>query len=147
MKAGPQPVIGVADKMDKPGSYILELPVPRTRTTATIHVEMVDSHGMVFVDEFPLSFHMHFHKVGRATRAVYGGVIARGHCLVGGCTIVSANSWDFRLSRFGSNLGCQGKQPVFCGVLRRSEKLSNLDPVCRGLPRNSWDQTWGLYNP
>ena len=64
MKAGAQPVIGVSDKMDKPGSYILELRAPRTRTTATIHVEMQDRHGLVFVDEFPLSFHMHFHKVG-----------------------------------------------------------------------------------
>lgn len=63
MGQGPTPVIGVADKMDKPGSYVLEVPCPRTRTTATLHVEMQDAHGMVFVDEFPLSFHMHFHKL------------------------------------------------------------------------------------
>lgn len=42
MGAGDSPVIGVSDALAGPGTYVLEVPCPRTRTTATIHVELVD---------------------------------------------------------------------------------------------------------
>ena len=41
----------------------MQVPCPRTRSTATIHIEMTDERGMVFVDDFALSFHMHFHRL------------------------------------------------------------------------------------
>lgn len=63
MNAGSQPVIGVADTFTKPGSYIMEIPCPRTRSTATVRVEMTDVHQLHFSDEFSLSFHMHFAKL------------------------------------------------------------------------------------
>lgn len=63
MNSGPTPIIGVVDTFSAPGTYLMELPCPRTRTTATVHIEMVDSHGMVLSDEFALSFHLHFHKL------------------------------------------------------------------------------------
>ena len=40
-----------------------QVPCPRTRSTATIHLEMVDAAGLVFTDDFALSFHMHFHRL------------------------------------------------------------------------------------
>uniref|UniRef100_A0A7S0RKX6 DEX1 C-terminal domain-containing protein n=1 Tax=Chlamydomonas leiostraca TaxID=1034604 RepID=A0A7S0RKX6_9CHLO len=63
MNAGHSPVIGVADTVKAPGTYTLELPCPRTRSTATIRVEMSDGHGLTLFDEFSLSFHLHFHKL------------------------------------------------------------------------------------
>ena len=41
----------------------VQVPCPRTRSTATVHLEMVDSNGMVFTDSFALSFHFHFHRL------------------------------------------------------------------------------------
>lgn len=63
MNSGPQPVIGVADTLPKPGKYLLELPCPRTRTTASVHIDLYDAHGLHYEDEFVLSFHVHFHKL------------------------------------------------------------------------------------
>ncbi|KAK9817910.1 hypothetical protein WJX72_004192 [[Myrmecia] bisecta] len=63
MKAGDAPVIGMTDTYSKPGIYTLEIPCPKTRSTATIHIEMHDEHKMSFEDEFSLSFHMHFHRL------------------------------------------------------------------------------------
>jgi len=63
MNAGPQPVIGVADTFAKPGEYMVELPCPRTRTTAAVHIDVADEHGLHYQDEFVLSFHMHYHKL------------------------------------------------------------------------------------
>ncbi|GAX73269.1 hypothetical protein CEUSTIGMA_g723.t1 [Chlamydomonas eustigma] len=63
MNAGPQPVIGVVDTFAKPGTYTIELPCPLTRSTASVHIELIDAHGLVFTDEFSLSFHLHFHKL------------------------------------------------------------------------------------
>ncbi|KAF5841733.1 hypothetical protein DUNSADRAFT_11513 [Dunaliella salina] len=63
MNAGDQPVIGVADTVQKPGTYTLQVPCPRSRSTATLRVEMTDSHGLLLFDEFSLSFHLHFHKL------------------------------------------------------------------------------------
>ncbi len=40
-----------------------QIPCPRTRSTATIHLELTDSTGLTLSDEFTLSFHMHFHKL------------------------------------------------------------------------------------
>ncbi len=60
---GPQPVIGVADVLDVPGKALLELPCPRTRTTAAVRLDVVTKHGLHYEDEFSLSFHMHFHKL------------------------------------------------------------------------------------
>lgn len=42
MNAGEQPVIGLTDTYTQPGVYTLEIPCPRTRSTATIHIEMTD---------------------------------------------------------------------------------------------------------
>ncbi|MEW5304838.1 MAG: hypothetical protein WDW36_007421 [Sanguina aurantia] len=63
MASGHSPVIGVADTVSSPGTYTLELPVPKTRSTATIRLEMSDKHGLLMSDEFSLSFHLHFHKL------------------------------------------------------------------------------------
>jgi hypothetical protein len=41
----------------------LQVPCPRSRSTATLRIEMADSHGMLLYDEFSLSFHLHFHKL------------------------------------------------------------------------------------
>ena len=57
------PVIGVMDTFTAPGTYTLEVPCPRTRSTATIRLEMTDAHGIMLTDSFSLSFHMHFHKL------------------------------------------------------------------------------------
>ncbi len=40
-----------------------QLACPRTRSTATIHIEMADAHGLTLSDEFSLSFHLHFHRL------------------------------------------------------------------------------------
>lgn len=63
MGAGPQPVIGVADTLRGPGTFLMELPCPHTRTAATVSVHLADRHQLVSVDEFALSFHLHFHKL------------------------------------------------------------------------------------
>ncbi len=53
MNSGPQPVIGVADTFNRPGTYALELPCPRTRSTATVHIELVGwGKGVVALDSF-----------------------------------------------------------------------------------------------
>eukprot|EP00882_Tetradesmus_deserticola_P011585 GHRQ01012257.1.p2 GENE.GHRQ01012257.1~~GHRQ01012257.1.p2 ORF type:complete len:312 (+),score=119.86 GHRQ01012257.1:2070-3005(+) len=63
MNAGPQPVIGVSDVLEKPGKAVIEIPCPRTRTTAAVHLDVITKYGLHFEDEFVLSFHMHFHKL------------------------------------------------------------------------------------
>ncbi|KIY93696.1 hypothetical protein MNEG_14267 [Monoraphidium neglectum] len=63
MNAGDAPIIGVADAFAAPGVHILELPCPKSRTTATVRVDLVDANGLHFQDEFALSFHVHFHKL------------------------------------------------------------------------------------
>lgn len=42
---------------------MVEIPCPRTRTTATVRVDLVDSNLVHYHDEFVLSFHVHFHKL------------------------------------------------------------------------------------
>ena len=63
MGAGDQPIIGMSQIVNKTGTYTLDVPCPRTRTSATIHVEMKDETGAIFVDEFALSFHIHFYRL------------------------------------------------------------------------------------
>eukprot|EP00878_Enallax_costatus_P038019 GHUV01043146.1.p1 GENE.GHUV01043146.1~~GHUV01043146.1.p1 ORF type:complete len:142 (+),score=9.65 GHUV01043146.1:277-702(+) len=63
MNTGPQPVIGVSDVLDKPGKTVIEIPCPKTRTTAAVSLDMTTKHGLHYQDEFVLSFHMHFHKL------------------------------------------------------------------------------------
>ncbi|CAL8462321.1 g1854 [Coccomyxa elongata] len=63
MKAGDQPVIGTVSVYQEPGVYTLEVPCPRTRSTATVRIEMVDESKQMFADSFALSFHMHFHRL------------------------------------------------------------------------------------
>ena len=63
MNAGAQPVVGMTDTYHARGVYTLEIPCPRTRSTATIHIEITYEHKMAFVDEFSLSFHMHFYRL------------------------------------------------------------------------------------
>ena len=62
-KASEPPVIGIMDTFSAPGTYTLDVPCPRTRSTATVRIEMTDSHGIKLVDSFSLSFHMHFHRL------------------------------------------------------------------------------------
>lgn len=76
MNAGHSPVIGVADTVAEPGTYTLEVPCPRSRATATVHVEMTDAHGLTLVDEFSLSFHVHFHKLLKWVIALPLGLMA-----------------------------------------------------------------------
>lgn len=61
-RARPPPPPGISDTISG-GKHVLFLPVPRTRTTATVHVEVTDEFGARYVDEFSLSFHVHFHKL------------------------------------------------------------------------------------
>jgi hypothetical protein len=63
MNSGAQPVIGVADAFATPGPRAVEIPCPRTRTTATVRIDVVDGSGLHYRDEFALSFHVHFHKL------------------------------------------------------------------------------------
>lgn len=56
-------MIGVADAFHTPGAHSIELPCPRTRTTATVRIDLVDPNGLHYIDEFALSFHVHFHKL------------------------------------------------------------------------------------
>ncbi|KAL4443840.1 hypothetical protein ABPG75_011577 [Micractinium tetrahymenae] len=63
MNAGEHPVIGMADVINGTGAYTMEIPCPRSRSTATIRVEMRDETRLLFVDEFSLSFHIHFYRL------------------------------------------------------------------------------------
>lgn len=63
MNAGDRPVIGLSQIVNHSGTYMIDLPCPRSRTTATIRLEMKDDNGSIFVDEFPLSFHVHFYRL------------------------------------------------------------------------------------
>lgn len=63
MNSGDAPAIGVSNVFNSTGTFTMEIPCPRTRTTATIRLLMEDESGNVFVDEFALSFHMHFYRL------------------------------------------------------------------------------------
>jgi hypothetical protein len=52
MNAGEHPVIGMADVLNSTGAFTMEIPCPRSRSTATIRVEMRDETRLLFVDEF-----------------------------------------------------------------------------------------------
>lgn len=62
MNAGNAPVIGLSQTINATGTYTMDLPCPRSRTTATIKLEMKDDHGSIFTDEYALSFHIHFYR-------------------------------------------------------------------------------------
>lgn len=57
------PIIGNLNSFAVPGTYSTPIPCPRTRSTATVRIEMTDSHGITASDSFSLSFHMHFHRL------------------------------------------------------------------------------------
>jgi hypothetical protein len=63
MQDGDSPVVGVADSFPGPGLYTVDLPCPRTQASAVVRLEMVDSSGLVYADEFALSFHIHYHRL------------------------------------------------------------------------------------
>lgn len=63
MNMGDQPVIGMMDTFDAPGTYTMEIPCPRTRSTATVRIDMADESQIIFSDEFSLSFHIHFYRL------------------------------------------------------------------------------------
>ena len=63
MNAGTNPVVGVTNTFEVPGEYTMEIPCPRSRTTATIEVLMEDRHGKRFSDSFSLSFHMSYYRI------------------------------------------------------------------------------------
>jgi len=63
MNSGEQPVIGLSQVLNATGTYMMDLPCPKSRTTATIRLEMKDDTGSVYFDEFALSFHIHFYRL------------------------------------------------------------------------------------
>ncbi|GMH39270.1 hypothetical protein BSKO_07168 [Bryopsis sp. KO-2023] len=63
MNAGDAPVIGVMETYDLPGTYTVTIPCPRSRSTALVRLELKDKNKIVYVDEFSLSFHMHWYKL------------------------------------------------------------------------------------
>jgi len=63
MNTGEQPVIGLTQYVNSTGTYTIDLPCPRSRTTATIRLSVTDENGSTYVDEFPLSFHVHFYRL------------------------------------------------------------------------------------
>lgn len=63
MAAGHAPVVGITTSYDVPGTYTLQLPCPKTRSTATIRIEVTNRRGQSVTDEFSLSFHIHFHRL------------------------------------------------------------------------------------
>lgn len=63
MRAGEAPVIGLTDNYRAPGTHTLVLPAPKSRTTATVTIRMVDPHGRVHRDSFALSFHVNFYRM------------------------------------------------------------------------------------
>lgn len=63
MNAGDAPVIGVMQHYDAPGTYAVTVPCPKSRSTATIRLELTDKNRILYVDEFSLSFHMHWYKM------------------------------------------------------------------------------------
>ncbi|KAH9611995.1 hypothetical protein KSS87_021336 [Heliosperma pusillum] len=48
---------------DKPGKYRVKLPTVAVRTTGTVLIEMLDTNGLYFSDEFSLTFHMYYYKL------------------------------------------------------------------------------------
>lgn len=48
---------------NSPGKYRMKVPTVGVRTTGTIILEMVDSNGLYFSDEFSLTFHMYYYKL------------------------------------------------------------------------------------
>ena len=56
-------MVGKAQTFTQPGQYSLSVPCPRTRSMASVRLEMTDEHGLTFVDEFSVSFHIHFHRL------------------------------------------------------------------------------------
>jgi hypothetical protein len=63
MNSGAQPVIGMTDTFYTPGKYTVTIPCPRSRATGIVRVEVTDANGIVYVDEYAQSFHMHFDKL------------------------------------------------------------------------------------
>ena len=63
MNSGDQPVIGISQHMNSSGTFTMELPCPRSRSTATIRLSVTDENGSTYIDEFPLSFHMQFYRL------------------------------------------------------------------------------------
>ena len=63
MKGGERPVIGVADAFARPGVYTVEIPCPKTRTTAGVRLEMATAGGLRFEDNFSVSFHVHYYRL------------------------------------------------------------------------------------
>ena len=63
MNSGDQPVIGMADIYNKTGTYTIEIPCPRSRSTAVVRVQMKTEASLTYSDEFSLSFHVHFYRL------------------------------------------------------------------------------------
>lgn len=68
MNAGNSPIIGVMEVYDLPGIYTVTIPCPKSRSTAVVRLEMKDKNKILFVDEFSLSFHMHWYKLMKVRR-------------------------------------------------------------------------------
>ena len=63
MNAGKEPIIGMTETYQLPGRRTMYLPCPKSRATALVRLEMATPSGVVYVDEFAQSFHMHFDKL------------------------------------------------------------------------------------
>lgn len=63
MNSGDQPIIGMSETYQRPGRYTIHLPCPKSRATALVRVELQTPNGIIFVDEYAQSFHMHFDKL------------------------------------------------------------------------------------
>ena len=81
MNAGKNPVVGVSNTFSSPGTYTLEIPCPKSRTTGVVMVEMRDKNGKVFRDEFSAQFNMSYYRILKwilALPVVVGSVVVLG---------------------------------------------------------------------
>ena len=81
MNAGKNPVVGVSNTFSSPGTYALEIPCPKSRTTGVVMVEMRDKNGKVFRDEFSAHFNMSYYRILKwilALPVVVGSVVVLG---------------------------------------------------------------------
>ncbi len=58
----PRPPILLSSTALEPTTHSAPAP-PRPQASAVVRIEMVDSSGLQYADEFALSFHMHYHRL------------------------------------------------------------------------------------
>lgn len=75
MNSGDAPIIGVMEMYDLPGTYTVTIPCPKSRSTAIVRLELKDKNKRLFVDEFSLSFHMHWYKLLKVRNEFFPSII------------------------------------------------------------------------